>query len=277
VVIGGFSHAGKSFLMQHMEARYHAAGIGTLRLSLEDPDAVNRPRLASELAGVSFSLANPSRAQAVEMLRYLGEHLNASSRRVPRIVHSPESRDIYALLRDMRRGAEEYGCRVVFVDYAQIVSVPNAFDSRAAVAATVGMLKSEAMRLGVTLVLGSQLRKPGNVGANHEPSPHDLKDASELHHASEVLILCWREGHDIPDGRGGTEYRKMRLARIAKDKLTGTDGFAWMVDGPGGVVTEVAEVVRNKEGVPERVHEEKPRAFAAHEIYGNRGARDFSD
>lgn len=269
VVIGGFSHAGKSFLMQHMEARYHEAGIGTLRLSLEDPDSVNRPRLASELAGVSFSLANPSRSDALEMLRYLGQHLVAANRRVPRIVHSPESRDVYAILRDMRRGAEEHGCRVVFVDYAQIVSVPEARDARAQVAAVVGMLKAEAMRLGVTLVLGSQLRKPGNVGANHEPSPHDLKDASELHHAAEVLVLCWREGHGE-----GHDYRKYRLARIAKDKLTGADGFAWMVDGPGGVVTRIAKVKRTQSGEIEEIEPERARPATAYEIYGAGAFRD---
>jgi replicative DNA helicase len=265
VVIGGFSHAGKSFLMQHLEARYHERGIATLRLSLEDPDSVNRPRLASEMAGVSFSLANPTKRDAIEMLQHLGAHLNAANRRVARVVHTPESRDIYALLRDMRRGV-----RVVFVDYAQIVSVPNAYDSRAAVAATVGMLKAEAIRLGVTLVLGSQLRKPGNVGANHEPTPHDLKDASELHHASEVLVLCWREGHEI----NGT-YRKFRLARIAKDKLTGSDGFAWMVDGPGGVVTRVVPVTRDEEGRIVEVEQEQSRPATAHEIYGNHSRSDF--
>jgi replicative DNA helicase len=250
VVIGGFSHAGKSFLMQFLEGAYHAIGIGTLRLSLEDPDAVNRSRLASEFGGVSFSLANPTQYEAQEMLRYLGRHLNGNlDRSTPRLVHAPESRDIHAILRDIRRGAQEYGAKVVFVDYAQIVDVPQAPDSRHAVAATVGALKAEAMRLGVTLVLGSQLRKPPSATGHYEPTPHDLKDASELHHAAEVLILCWRERH---------ENRTYRLARVAKDKLTGSDAFAWMVDGPGGVVTRIASVARGMDGAPEEQGEPAP-------------------
>jgi replicative DNA helicase len=244
VVIGGYSHAGKSFLMQYLERAYHAIGIGTLRLSLEDPDTVNRSRLASEFAGVSFSLANPSQYDAMEMLRELGAHLNGNfNRSVPRLIHSPESRDIHEILRCMRRGAEEYGARVVFVDYAQIVDVPRATDSRYAVATTVSMLKAEAMRLGVTLCLGSQLRKPTGQGSG-EPSPHDLKDASELHHAAEVLVLCWREENKIDNG----PLKTHRFAKIAKDKLTGTDPLVRMVEGPGGVVKRIEGIRRGMNG-----------------------------
>jgi replicative DNA helicase len=251
VVIGGYSHAGKSFLMQHLERAYHAVGIGTLRLSLEDPDAVNRSRLASEFAGCSFSLANPSQYDATEMLSYLGRHMNGGiDRSTPRLVHSPESRDIHEILRDTRRGVEQHGVRAIFIDYAQIVDVPKATDSRFAVATTVSMLKAEAMRLGVTLFLGSQLRKPAGGGSG-EPSPHDLKDASELHHAAEVLVLCWREDNIID----GNPLRTHRFAKVAKDKLTGTDPVAWMVAGPGGVVEEIRAVKRVEMGRFETVQD----------------------
>jgi replicative DNA helicase len=170
------------------------------------------------------------------------------SRGTPRLVHTPDSRDVYAVMRAMRRGVEEHGCRVVFVDYAQIVSVPHTNEARASVAATVSLLKSEAMRLGVTLVLGSQLRKPAHSDANAEPTAHDLKDASELHHAAEVLLLCWREDH-------GTEEKPefCRIVRVAKDKISGTNCVALTVTGPGGVVDRVVEMRRDKNGKPEEV------------------------
>jgi replicative DNA helicase len=249
VVIGGYSHAGKSFLMQHLERCYHAIGIGTLRLSLEDPDVVNRARLASEMARMSVSPQQPSQDEARALVAKLVENMNDGySRGTPRLVHTPDSRDVYAVMRAMRRGVEERGCRVVFVDYAQIVSVPHTNDARAAVAATVGLLKSEAIRLGVTLVLGSQLRKPTHTDQNAEPSAHDLKDASELHHAAEVLLLCWREDH-------GTDEKPefARLVRVAKDKLSGTNCVALCVTAPGGVVDRVVEMRRSPKGKPEEV------------------------
>lgn len=249
VVIGGYSHAGKSFLMQHLERCYHAIGIGTLRLSLEDPDVVNRARLASEMSGMAVSPQQPTRDDARAILaRLVSSMHDGYSRGTPRLVHTPDSRDVYAVMRAMRRGVEEHGCRVVFVDYAQIVSVPHTHEARAAVAATVGLLKSEAIRLGVTLVLGSQLRKPSHSDGNAEPSAHDLKDASELHHAAEVLLLCWREGYGPEE-----QMRQYRLTRIAKDKISGTSALALCVAGPGGVVDRVVDMRRKLDGEPEEV------------------------
>jgi replicative DNA helicase len=179
---------------------------------------------------------------------------------------------VYAVMRAMRRGVEERGCRVVFVDYAQIVSVPHTNEARASVATTVSLLKSEAMRLGATLVLGSQLRKPSHGDQNAEPSPHDLKDASELHHAAEVLVLCWREDH-------GTDEKPefSRLARIAKDKFTGTSSVSMCVTGPGGVVERISPFQRDAEGKPVEVREPPPPAPTAFEIYGNHGKGAFDD
>jgi hypothetical protein len=241
-VIGGFSHSGKSFLMQYLERAYTAAGVGTMRLSLEDGNLVNQARIAAEYAGDGFQVRHPSQQVAKQLLAKLvagtGD-LNTAFRRVPRIVHTPRVRDVGSLLGLMRRGVTERGVQVVFVDYAQEVNVDGADDTRSKVATAVAALKSEAIRLGVQVVLGSQLRKPSTGGKNYEPSPHDLKDASELHHAAEVLILCWRE-----DVKVHGASRVVRLGRIAKDKLTGTGGFFWMQEGEGGVVQRVVPVRR---------------------------------
>jgi replicative DNA helicase len=180
------------------------------------------------------------------MTRLVTNMRDGYARGTPRLVHTPDSRDVYAVMRAMRRGVEEHGCRVVFVDYAQIVSVPHTNDARATVAATVSLLKSEAMRLGATLVLGSQLRKPAHSDGNAEPSAHDLKDASELHHAADVLLLCWREGYGPEE-----KPRQYRLTRVAKDKITGTSALALCIAGPGGVVDRVVEMRRRDDGEPE--------------------------
>lgn len=272
VVVGGFSHAGKSFLMQHLEPAYHFAGYPTLRLSLEDGNSVNRPRLVAEVGRFSLSSPLPDRYEAGKALEALLAGLNsgksAISRDVPRLLETPDSRDLQAILRRIRSAVVEMGVRVVFVDYVQEIDVPSARDPRERIMKAVSALKLEAIRLGITIVLGSQLRKPPAGAKLYEPRPEDLKEASELHHAAEVLILCWREeGHT--DERGRPCH--VRLGRVRKDKLTGSYPFFQMVEGVGGAVDDLVLVQRGEGSRIERLPDPS-RSWAS-----NDAARAYHD
>ncbi len=233
VVVGGYSHSGKSFLMQWIEAQYAAVGLRTVRLSLEDADPVNEARLCAEIGGIDYSEHYPDQGKVSSMIRTLQSGMpKARLDKQDRWVHSPESRDLDAILRDFDRACIEYQARVVFVDYAQLIRVARGLDARHTVATATGALKERAMQRGVTLYLASQLRKPDGSSTG-EPGPHDLKDASELHSAADVVILSW------PHAVGNERWR---LARMVKDKLTGSYPFFRMVHGPGGVVTRLSTV-----------------------------------
>jgi replicative DNA helicase len=245
ILVGGFSHAGKSFLMQYLETAYHHAGYPTIRLSLEDADPVTEARLLAEVAGFDLSHPYPDKYEAQKALEYLTRALadesKPISRGTPAIVLTPKSRDISALLRSMRRAVTQKGVKVVFVDYAQEVDVPDANDTRDKVARAVSALKVEAQTLGVTVVLGSQLRKPPPNVKNYEPTPHDLKDASELHHAAEVIILCWKK-------QVNGIFR--RVGKVFKDKLTGSYPTFVMRDGIGGVIDALVPLEGKAEPAP---------------------------
>jgi replicative DNA helicase len=233
VVIGGYSHAGKSFLMQFLEAQYHRAAYPTLRLSLEDADSVTEARLLAEVGGFDLSSPYPGPYEATKAQEHLNAGLtgSATSRSVPRLIVTPESKDLLHLLRTMRRAVNEHAVKAVFVDYAQEIAVPGADDTRDRIAKAVSALKLEAIRLGVTVFLGSQLRKPPAQFKNYEPTPNDLKDASELHHAAEVLILCFKRAR-----KEQNRVSQDRVGKVFKDKLTGSYPEFFMRSGVGGVV-----------------------------------------
>lgn len=247
VVIGGYSHAGKSFLMQHLEAGYHRAKYATLRLSLEDADAVTESRLLAEVGRFDLSSPFPDSYEATQalghLLRGLGGGAGAVDRTVPRLVVTPDSKDLGHVLRVMRRAANEHGVKAVFVDYAQEIAVPGADDIRDRVAKAVSAMKLEAIRLGITVFLGSQLRKPPANVKNYEPNPNDLKDASELHHAAEVLILCFKRARKDAYGTWSSD----RIGKVFKDKLTGSYPEFVMRSGVGGVVDSLIPVDSQRE------------------------------
>lgn len=241
IVIGGYSHAGKSFLMQYLEVGYHRAKYPTLRLSLEDFDPVTEARLLAEVGGFDLSSPYPSAYEAAQAQSHLLRGLNASAtdRAVPRLIVTPDSKDLQHILRVMRRAVNEHAVKAVFIDYAQEIAVPGADDTRDRIAKAVSAIKLEAIRLGIAVFLGSQLRKPPAQIKNYEPTPNDLKDASELHHAAEVLILCFK--------RARKEQNRVyhdRIGKVFKDKLTGSYPEFMMRSGIGGVVDGLVPVLK---------------------------------
>ncbi len=230
VVVGGYSHAGKSHLFQWLERKYVDAGLTTLRLSLEDADPITEQRLGAEFSGWDYSDLWRSPDRLSQQLNGRIATLRASDLD-RRLIVTPENRELSYLLRDMRRAKEEHGVSVVFVDFIQEVQVPEARDLRMAIIRAVGMLKQEAIRLGLTLFIGSQFRKPPTTDPTYEPTPHDLKEASELYHSSDVLLLLWK----TEKSDGGSR----RLGKVAKDKLTGSYPRFEMRTGVGGVVSHL--------------------------------------
>lgn len=59
-------------------------------------------------------------------------------------------------------------------------------------------LKAHAARLGVALVIVSQLSRPKDKGEGYEPNKHDLKESGDLENGAEYVVLLWRsKDHDF--------------------------------------------------------------------------------
>src|SRR5690606_2278709 len=114
-------------------------------------DAVTEARLLAEVGAFNLSSPFPDSYEATQalghLLRGLGGGAGAVDRTVPRLVVTPDSKDLGHVLRVMRRAVNEHGVKAVFVDYAQEIAVPGADDIRDRVAKAVSAMKLEAIRL----------------------------------------------------------------------------------------------------------------------------------
>jgi hypothetical protein len=110
------------------------------------------------------------------------------------------------------------------------------------------MLKAHAKRLGIALILLSQLTMPANGEAAREPTKHDLKESRDLTNAAEWVVVMWRE-----DDNDGAEVH----CKLAKSK-NGNVGARWRVARVRGKLVEVEKSYLSASEVFER-----KRQFAA--------------
>lgn len=218
--IGAATNVGKSMfgLAMMRDSREHDVRSGYI--SCEDPD---------ELVGARF-LAMESGVSARSMQRADTGNLDLGKMRrgLESLEHRPwdlefcQGQDHVAVLAAMRRLARR-GCQLVLVDYIQAIDYAGgrAQDRRNEVRLVANRLKSEAVRLGMALVLFSQFtrppRMPGGRKKVWKPAMSDLKETGDLENASEFILLLWRdEESDTADIH----------VRVAKAKSGGV-GFAW--------------------------------------------------
>lgn len=120
------------------------------------------------------------------------------------------------------------GVTLIVVDYIGEVaaSVPQQ-DRRNEIRWIVKRLKAHALRIGVALVLISQLTRPpkekepasDEEESRYVPSKHDLKEAGDIENAAEFVLLLWRKReHD---------FEPINI-RLAKSKVGGT-GTTWLM------------------------------------------------
>lgn len=210
ITIGGRTGCGKSTLM--LGLALHAAkqyGCRAGIVSLEDPAEVWGARGLSFHADINpqdllaTHVAPPKVAQierGLKALEGVGVHIEYAL-----------NRPVDDVLRAMRSLVVQKGCDVLFVDYLQAVKIRSGKGDRydRAVAEAAQDIKAEAQALGVSLALGSQLRRPDGTKAYAEPSVHELKETGDLENMSEAVLLLWKTS-DKEDAR--------MLGKIAKVK-----------------------------------------------------------
>lgn len=93
----------------------------------------------------------------------------------------------------MSRMAAE-GCQVIVGDYVQAMEPSKRQqDRRNDVRFIASRLKAHANRLGVALVLLSQIVRPSKGDEQREPTRHDLKESGDLTNMAESIALLWRK------------------------------------------------------------------------------------
>lgn len=225
-LIYGFSHTGKSHLMQYMERRYALQGYPTLRVSCEDPDHLNAGRLVSEV--VSRDVTRPGMHDDDAMLSLIQATKKPEAHWDARYIVE-HTANVESICATMRAAVHEKGVRVVFVDYAQLLRVQATAaqdNPETRLSEAVALLKECGKELAVQLWLGSQVtvREPKKV---NKPSPFDLKGSRAIYEKAESALALWVAG----DGE--------RYVEVQKNKSGVIGGTAKIVAGAGGVIKDL--------------------------------------
>jgi len=96
----------------------------------------------------------------------------------------------------VRRLASRHGLGIVFVDYMQLLRMPDgrAYENRnLEISAISAGLKDLAKELDIPIVVLSQLSRD-SVKANRRPQLHDLRDSGSIEQDADLVILMHRPG-----------------------------------------------------------------------------------
>ena len=228
LTIGGPTNVGKSWVTlfgSHSTAdKKRRVGV----ISLEDPEHLWGSRGLSIEAGVNSGKIRQARGLSREDMGKI-EHA-VKTRHLDLYMAMSIGANYRDVIQDMRRLVHEYGCEIVWVDYAQcLYGVEGAATGHQAQKIMYTHLKAAAARLGVPLVLLSQISRGENP--DREPSKYDLKEGGDLEIKSEFIVMIWRES-----GEGANP--NVVKAKIDKSKVRGVGTRWWFEQQDSGALKE---------------------------------------
>jgi replicative DNA helicase len=139
-------------------------------------------------------------------------------------------RSIDGVLSRMEFMVRVRGARLIAVDYLQAIAHRDAPSTRERIDRSLEELIAHAGRLGVPLVLASQLARPDKGNPFREPQLIDLKESGSIENRSAAVVLLWRESD-----RPGEPTR----AKVAKVKRRPAGSRFSLVRGSDGQLAEM--------------------------------------
>jgi replicative DNA helicase len=220
LVVAADSNVGKSLVALELLVGCAEANVSCGLISLEDPEDITASRLLARYTqGISSRQILQGRVSADPNVQL---DLSGAAARVKRLgdrllfedcTGESELEVCAAMSRIAARGG-----KLVVVDYVQeIEASKKQQDRRNEVRWVAKRLKTHAKRLGVVLVLVSQIARPKDGDEFKPPSKHALKESGDLVNAAEAIVVLWREyaADDAPI-----------FARLQKGKSGGL-GLTW--------------------------------------------------
>lgn len=219
-VLGALSNVGKSYLVQSWMLRCCSRSMTVGWVSLEDPELTTGSRALGILGGLE-----PRSIELGSAFKDNEAAIDVGTRRAAewdgRFLYTDltgqTELDVCAAMSVMAAR----GARIVVVDYVGVITASKEQQDRRNEVRWVSIrLKSHAKRLGISLLLISQLTMPrDDVGVAKEPSKYSLRESGDLTNAAEAIVLAWRdnESDDAPVN-----------VKVAKSKSGGV-GMAWTV------------------------------------------------
>ncbi len=219
MVVAANTSVGKSSFVLEMLMACAQRNVGAGLVSVEDPEEITGTRLLGTVSGVSsnrLQRCDFTEQDWARVVTAMGPIQDLGDRLLFADVTGGNELDVCAAMTRMSMR----GARIIAVDYiGEIESSRRQQDRRNEIRWLLKRLKAHAKRLGVALVIVSQLARPKDKNPNQEPSKHDLKEAGDLENSAEVIVGLWREvEHDFAPVR----------VKILKSKIGGL-GISWLM------------------------------------------------
>ena len=213
-VVAADSGVGKSSLSLEMVILASQRNVTCGYISLEDPEDVTGSRLLGAMSGISSSQIQRGQigdrmgelATGVAKIKQIGDRLLFAD------CTGENDIDVRAAMSQMAgRGA-----RMVVVDYlTEIGCSSKQQDRRNEIRWIAKQLKAHAKRLGMALVLVSQIARPENRNPNAKPTKHSIKEAGDVTNMAEVILIMWRES-ESDDALVSVEIAKCKWGGLGR-------------------------------------------------------------
>lgn len=204
MIVGADTGVGKSSFLMMSAFANAAAGNRVGYIQCEDSPGTVAGRAIAHRAGINPTMfRNDPRKIPVDKIDEALKWLRKQG-----IVFSFEIGSTDAdICRAMARMVREHEVDIVMVDYVQTIIPSERTQSRKEDIRTISArLKGTAARLGIPLMLASQLRRPqqtNSVSSVRPVSIHDLKECGDLENSAECIALLFRleDTHEMIGGR----------------------------------------------------------------------------
>ena len=172
-------------------------GVGTGLVSFEDDDEMTTRRALSAHSGVPSRLiqGDMSEFNWARMGRGLQELDGIGKRMFFADCSGGTDLDACAAMSRMAHR----GAKILIVDYiGEVEASRESRDGRRNdIRWVAGRLKVHAKRLGVALIVVSQIGRPTDKNPNREPTKHDAKESGDLENKTNTMLGLWREQEDV--------------------------------------------------------------------------------
>ena len=206
LTLGAQTNVGKSSLINTWLLRLAQRGTPVGLVSVEDPAADWGAKALADLTGI-----NSARMWDGQMSREDWARLSTAAmanRGIPLSMSFVSDRSVDGVLSRMEFMVRVRGAKLIAIDYLQAIAHRDGPSIRERTDRTLEELIAQAGRLGVPLIVASQLARPDKGNPFREPNLIDLKESGSIENRSATVILLWRES----DAPGPT------LAKVAKVK-----------------------------------------------------------
>lgn len=235
IILAARPSMGKTALMLDMVRFAVMHNIPTAVFSLEMSRKQLVYRMASQLSRVGMDNLLTGKISRDEEVA-INDTMN---RLFPAPLYIDDKPDLSAveLRRKLRKMKHDYGIRIAFVDYLQLMKSESKPTRDREVAEISSGIKNAAKDLGIPVVALSQLNRSVESRDNHRPRLSDLRDSGTLEQDADVIMFLYRaepyivekydqNGNETPDFAKLKNHAEVQIAKH-RNGATGVTSLFW--------------------------------------------------